>query len=69
MTRAFVANGADKRPRVADTRGFESGDGVTPLGRVQQGMKWNSCPASTLGAENAASKITSCRPRSASRTS
>eukprot|EP00965_Chrysotila_dentata_P024203 801879-Pleurochrysis_carterae.AAC.2 len=71
MTRAFVAIGADTRPRVDIVEGFEHDEGNVPvatLGRDERDNKWDSRPASTLGAENVASKITSCRMKSASRT-
>eukprot|EP00965_Chrysotila_dentata_P089336 2950139-Pleurochrysis_carterae.AAC.1 len=72
MTHAFVAIGADTRPRVDVAEGFEPDEGNAPvaaLGRDERDIKWDSRPASTFGAEmNAASKITSCRMKSASRT-
>eukprot|EP00965_Chrysotila_dentata_P034652 1153561-Pleurochrysis_carterae.AAC.4 len=71
MTRAFVAIGADTWARVGATEGFEQDEdtgSATTLGRGERERKWDSRPASTLGAENVASKITSCRTKSASRT-
>eukprot|EP00965_Chrysotila_dentata_P169818 5605508-Pleurochrysis_carterae.AAC.1 len=62
MTRAFVAIGADTRPRVDVLEGFEHDEGnvsVATLDRDERDNKWDSRSASTFGAENVAAKITS----------
>eukprot|EP00965_Chrysotila_dentata_P105139 3472390-Pleurochrysis_carterae.AAC.2 len=68
MTRAFVAIGADTRARVGASGQDDGNVLATTVGRDEHERKWDSRPASTLGAENVASKITSCRMKSASRT-
>eukprot|EP00965_Chrysotila_dentata_P023845 789823-Pleurochrysis_carterae.AAC.2 len=67
MTRAFVAIGADIRERVGASGRVEGNAVAAAFGRDGRERRRDSCPASTLGAENAASKIMSCRKKSASR--